>query len=303
MARGQADEVDRVNFVKLYIGDYLRDTGTLTLAQHGAYVLMLLEHYATEAPLPTGRELHRLLRADTKAEREAIDFIAGKFWQATDAGLINARAQQEIERASHQRAVNQELGKRGGRPRRSEPPPDSPPEKRSESKSESESENKPNRLTNRNPNQTPDTRQEHSELKLAPAFPPEKPPAQLALVASPPPPMPARVPDCPHAEILALWASELPALPQHNPGLWRGARAAHLRARWRETAASRGWRSEGEGIEFFRRLFRYVGQSRFLTGRAPSAAGRAPFVAELAWLVGPENWAKTIEGKYHTEAA
>jgi uncharacterized protein YdaU (DUF1376 family) len=70
-----------VNFVKLYMGDYLRDTGTLTLAQHGAYMLMLLEFYATERPLPTGRDLHRLLRADSKAERDAIDFVAGKFWQ------------------------------------------------------------------------------------------------------------------------------------------------------------------------------------------------------------------------------
>lgn len=53
--------VGAVNFAKLYIGDYLRDTGTLTLAQHGAYMLMLLEFYATERPLPTGRRL-RLVR-------------------------------------------------------------------------------------------------------------------------------------------------------------------------------------------------------------------------------------------------
>jgi hypothetical protein len=103
--------------------------------------------------------------------------------------------------------------------------------------------------------------------------------------------------------VLELWAQELPALPQHNAGLWKGARAAHLRARWRETAVDKGWRSEAEGLEYLRRLFRYVGQSRFLTGRAPAAQGRPPFVAELAWLVCPENWAKVIEGKYHSEAA
>lgn len=33
----------------------------LALAQHGAYMLMLLEFYATERPLPTGRRL-RLVR-------------------------------------------------------------------------------------------------------------------------------------------------------------------------------------------------------------------------------------------------
>ena len=89
-----------MNFVKLYIGDYLRDTGTLTLAQHGAYTLMLLDHYASEKPLPVGRELYRLLRAESKAERDAIDFVAGKFWQLTEAGLTNGRATKEIAKAS-----------------------------------------------------------------------------------------------------------------------------------------------------------------------------------------------------------
>ena len=140
-----------MNFVKLYIGDYLRDTGTLTLAQHGAYMLMLLEHYATEKPLPVGRELHRLLRADSKAERDAIDFVAAKFWTLTETGLVNNRADKEIERASNQRAINQEIGKRGGRPKRTE--------QITESVTESVTETEPNR----NPNQTPDTRQRERE--------------------------------------------------------------------------------------------------------------------------------------------
>ena len=89
-----------MNFFKLYIGDYLRDTGTLTLAQHGAYMLMLMQHYANETPLPTGRELYRLLRADTKLERDAIDFVAAKFWIATEDGLVNERSSKEFSRAS-----------------------------------------------------------------------------------------------------------------------------------------------------------------------------------------------------------
>ena len=175
-----------MNFVKLYIGDYLRDTGTLTLAQHGAYTLMLLEYYATEKPLPTGRDLHRLLRADSKQERDAIDFVAAKYWAGTES-LTNPRADQEIARAAHQRAINQEVGRRGGRPKRTED--------ETKSVSESVSETEPNR----NPNQTPDTReiQKTNLLTQVPAFPPEKaaPHApQLALVE----PVKAALPDCPH---------------------------------------------------------------------------------------------------------
>lgn len=148
-----------MNFVKLYIGDYLRDTGALTLAQHGAYTLMLLEHYATEKPLPEGRDLYRLLRAETKAERDAIDWVANKFWRIAEGGLVNNRAEREIERAANQRAVNQEIGKRGGRPKETV----SETESVIDIKTESVSETKPID----NPNQTPDTR-----LKNNPSKPP-----------------------------------------------------------------------------------------------------------------------------------
>lgn len=135
-----------MNFFKLYIGDYQRDTAHLSVTEHGAYLLMLQHYYATEKPLPTGKALHRMLRAQDRAEREAIDMIAAKFWTLTDDGLVNTRGAEEIEKAAHQRTVNQEVGKLGGRP------------KRTESVSESETESVSETDPNRNPNQTPDTR-------------------------------------------------------------------------------------------------------------------------------------------------
>jgi hypothetical protein len=93
-------------------------------------------------------------------------------------------------------------------------------------------------------------------------------------------------------------------MPRHDPEQWNGARADHLRTRWREAATSRGWPSQTHGIAYFRKLFAYVGQSEFLTGRArPTTPGGRPFVVELEWLVKRANWAKVIEGKYHPEQA
>jgi uncharacterized protein YdaU (DUF1376 family) len=143
-----------VNFFKLYIGDYMRDTGTLTVAEHGAYVLMLMHHYATERPLPTGRELHRLLRAESKAEREAIDSVSRRFWRELPQGLVNDRASAEMRRAEHQRDVNRSVGRLGGRPKRKE----------TESVTESE--------PNSNPNQTPDTRHQTNTNPPYPPCPP-----------------------------------------------------------------------------------------------------------------------------------
>jgi uncharacterized protein YdaU (DUF1376 family) len=143
-----------VNFIRLYIGDYMRDTGALTVAEHGAYFLMLLNHYATEKPLPQGRDLHRLLRAETKAEREAIESVTAKFWTATPEGLFNVRAGKEMTRSEHQREVNRTVGKMGGRPKRIETEP----------VSESVSDSEPNA----NPNQTPDNHKEKREKTNTP---------------------------------------------------------------------------------------------------------------------------------------
>lgn len=109
-----------MNFFKLYIGDYQRDTAHLSVTEHGAYLLMLQHYYATEKPLPVGKALHRMLRAQDKAEREAIDVIVAQFWRETQGGLVNDRASIEIGKAEHQRTVNREVGKLGGRPKQTE---------------------------------------------------------------------------------------------------------------------------------------------------------------------------------------
>lgn len=135
-----------MNFFKLYMGDYQRDTGALSIAEHGAYFLMLQYHYATEKPLPTGKDLYRLLRCESKSDRLAVDQVAKQFWVESDGGLVNRRATEEIGKADHQRTINREVGKRGGRPRQTE------------SLSDSVTDSVSVRPPNDNPNQTPDTK-------------------------------------------------------------------------------------------------------------------------------------------------
>ncbi len=139
-----------------------------------------------------------------------------------------------------------------------------------------------------------------TSIEVARARRPDEP--QLALVEGGQE-KPWAPPPCPHLEVLALWAEVLPALPQHEPAQWKGSRADHLRARWRETAEDKRWPDQAAGLAYFRKLFVYVGKSQFLTGRAPTREGKRPFFVELEWLVKPMSWAKLIEGKYHSEAA
>jgi uncharacterized protein YdaU (DUF1376 family) len=152
-----------MNFFKLYIGDYQRDTAHLSITEHGAFMLMLQHYYATEKPLPTGKALHRMLRAQDKVEREAIDAIVLQFWRETPEGLVNDRGTKEIAKAEHQRTVNREVGLRGGRPKQTEQETESVIRKETESVSEPE--------PNDNPPQTPDTRHQTNTPKPPAAAP------------------------------------------------------------------------------------------------------------------------------------
>ena len=168
-----------MNFFKLYIGDYQRDTAHLSITEHGAYLLMLQHYYATEKPLPTGKALHRMLRAQDKAEREAIDTIAAEFWTATADGLVNGRADDEITKADAQADTNQRIAKEREARR-----------KAARDAAREANEKSTNRATNGQPNQTPDTRHqtpEETALAVSPreAVEPEKPqpaPSRAGLV-------------------------------------------------------------------------------------------------------------------------
>jgi hypothetical protein len=124
-------------------------------------------------------------------------------------------------------------------------------------------------------------------------------PATVEVLENPKPKTDAYVPpSCPQSEVLALWAEVMPDLPQHLPNLWKGTRADHLRARWRESAVSYQWRTPADGLKYLRGLFEHCRSSKFLMGKTASR-DRRPFELELAWLVNPTNWAKVIEGKFH----
>ncbi len=112
------------------------------------------------------------------------------------------------------------------------------------------------------------------------------------------------IPECPHLEILALWQEVLPSLPQHLPQHWSGTRQSHLRARWREKAAEKGWETQGDGLNYFRRVFELIADSSFLTGRAQSFDhSKRPFQATLEWVVCPNNWAKVLEQRYNDKVS
>jgi hypothetical protein len=106
---------------------------------------------------------------------------------------------------------------------------------------------------------------------------------------------------CPHEQVKALYAelcTELPALK-----VWSQKRQTALRARWAETAKAKGWKSEAEGLAWFRKFFEAVAASDFLTGRSERKAGHEGWRADFDFLTTPKGFTGVIEGKYTNRGA
>jgi hypothetical protein len=110
----------------------------------------------------------------------------------------------------------------------------------------------------------------------------------------------SKLTQCPQQEIISIYGSVLPSLPQ--PRVWEGARAKNLQARWKWVLADLEKKgkpaTKQDGLDFFERMFAYIASSDFLTGKTSSWTG-----CDLAWIVNAENFAKIIEGRYENKEA
>ena len=106
------------------------------------------------------------------------------------------------------------------------------------------------------------------------------------------------VPDCPYSALIETYHTALPSMPRCE--VLNDLRRGFLRTRWREVCAEFSL-SRAEAIDWWRGYFEQAGQSDFLTGRAPPGKDRMPFVADLEWLMRPNNFAKVVEGRYQNQ--
>ena len=70
-----------MNYYERYCGDYQRDTAHLSLAEHGAYTMLLDTYFSVEKPLPKDlSSLYRVCRAMTRLEQHAVKVVADQFF-------------------------------------------------------------------------------------------------------------------------------------------------------------------------------------------------------------------------------
>jgi uncharacterized protein YdaU (DUF1376 family) len=124
-----------VIWYKFHLGDYITHTLHLSDAEDLAYRRLLDLYYMSEKPIPLDTEaVARKIRLDL----DITESVLGEFFEKTEMGYQNSRCDAEVAKYQHQVATNRSLGKRGGRP------------KKTESVTESEPNHNPKKIKNKN---------------------------------------------------------------------------------------------------------------------------------------------------------
>ena len=141
-----------INHYPRHVGDFIRDTVGLSLAERGAYTALLDQYYASEKPLPLDAgERYRMAAATSAAERKAVDYVVSRYFTEQADGWHQKRADKEIAAYRSRADTARANGQFGGRPR-----------------TETVTENKPTGFSDgsqKKANQEPVTRTSNQELQ------------------------------------------------------------------------------------------------------------------------------------------
>lgn len=251
-----------MNYYQHHIGDFIRDTSRLSDSQCMAYLRMLWMYYESEEPLTSNV---RVLSMRIGCSQQDIELLLEAFFTKDGDVWRHARCDREIQ--GYKRMSSG--GKQGAAKRWAKG-----------NDGEVIGGLLPGQCTP-NANQEPITNNQEDIS------------TDVDIVAS----KLTTVSNCPHQEILKLFAKHLPNMPQ--PRIWKAKRAKDLTDRWKWVLTAK--RDDGtpyatdreSALDFFDRFFAYVAKSDFLTGRNGVWTG-----CDLPWLVKEDKFANIISGKY-----
>lgn len=114
-----------MNYYEHHIGDYLKNTAHLSMLEDGAYRRLIDSYCTRESPLPADRKaVHRLARAQSKPEKDAVDAVLDEFFTLEGDGWHQSRCDKEIAKftakmpAAEEKKENDKERQRRARERR-----------------------------------------------------------------------------------------------------------------------------------------------------------------------------------------
>lgn len=255
-----------------YSSDFIGATVELSFLERAAYALMLVFYYETGGPFPLDRgRMYRAVGCESDAERQAVDYVLSKhFVQAAD-GWYQERAEKEKIRS----VAISDSARRKSRRRWDAAVHDAPALLRQSPGNAG--------AMPPTPTPTPTPTEDHEAVTSHSVG--SSPVVEKTTTGSV---------ACPVQKILDLWRECLPGLPQ--PKVLTKQRRQKITERWRWLEPT----NEAEGLDWLRAMFvNSIGQSRFLTGRAPPSGNRRPFKADLDFVFRSEQqFVEIYEGKY-----
>lgn len=259
-------------YMQLYVADYLADTAHLNAAQHGAYLLLLMNYWQRGKPLKDDNErLANVARMSSDEWNKNREVLA-EFFEVSDEEWLHHRVERDLEKVHGKSAKASAAGKASA-----------------ERRMNKRSTNVEQTFNHTDTDTDTDTKHVSPNGDMFPAVADNvvKPPKKGGL-------------DCPHQKLIELYHLSMPNNPEVRA--WSEARKRMMATRWKEMAKEDGYKNEEEGLDYWRRYFEFANHSEFLTGRSATRDGIKPFLADMEWLIKPANFIKVIEGKYHNAA-
>lgn len=255
-----------MNYFPFHLGDYAAHTAHLEPLEDLAYRRMLDAYYLREAPLPESvAEVARIIRL--RQNISEIESVLSEFFVLTDDGWRHARCDEEIDRMQDKQAKARASAAASVNARKA-------------------------KAKHPLSDGMADVERTLNERSTDVELPTPTPTPSISTSEDVDGQERGSVTQCPHQEIIALWADKLPSAIQ--PREWTPARSQALKTRWRE-------KKNRQTLEWWSKFFEYVSKSDFLMGRS-SSGSRRPFELSIEWLLKQENFVKVIEGRYHGAA-
>lgn len=148
-----------MNYYKRHLGDYAKNTRTLSTYEHGVYNLVLDLYYTDECPVST-QDAYDVCRASTDQEMASVDKVLRKFFVQEGEAWRHHRADEEIAKYKEKSAKNKAIGSLGGRQKAIN--------SQTDSESETPSETLDECLAKENPSHKPLATSQEKEQKLTP---------------------------------------------------------------------------------------------------------------------------------------
>jgi len=251
-----------MHFYQHNIGDFDKATRHLSRVERSVYRDLIEFYYDSEQPLSLDiQSICRKIIAKSNEESTAVEQVLNEFFNETPLGWYHIRCEEELERYRCSTSQKSEAGKA------------------------SAAKKKEKLLHALNGNSTSvEQTFNGASTKQEPLTNNQEPIVKTLVISQA-----NDKPDCPHQEIISVYHEVLPQCPKVRD--WTQARQTQLRTRWNESA-------DRQNLDYWRRLFEYVGGCDFLTGRTAK-----PFFADLEWITKTANFTKIRERKYENRVA